>query len=269
MWISGAPIVIDRHLIAGISIIGTVCDVMGGLYLAYDLLGGNNGPLRTLTRVVTYSLIFCVGYSLPLGLLFGPLRGVVAALVVGVGLGIILGIEYAHMTLDRTSNQSHTHAQWFPFLFGFLRGVVFGFAGWLLVGPLFGLLFALLSGIGLATVYAFRLSPSDAYQPHVKPKLRPRELIASALRGTSTALAGIIAALIIHGGSNAFGFGLLFGITAGTISAIVSAFSPFVEWRADYLPARSLGAFGAGILLIGLILQSIQYWVVLLNVVVQ
>src|SRR5579863_4575035 len=105
MWISGAAIVVDRHLIAGISIIGTVCDVMGGLYLAYDLLGGNNGPLRTLTRVVTYSFIFCVGYSLPLGLLFGPLRGIAAALVVGIGLGIILGIEYAHVTLDRTSNQ--------------------------------------------------------------------------------------------------------------------------------------------------------------------
>lgn len=35
-----ATLIIDRHLIAGISIAGTVCDVMGGLYLAYDLLGG-------------------------------------------------------------------------------------------------------------------------------------------------------------------------------------------------------------------------------------
>src|SRR5260221_5552116 len=195
MWISDVALIIDRHLIAGISIIGTVCDVIGGLYLAYDLLGANNGPLRTLTRVVTYSFIFSIGYGLPLGLLFGPLRGITAALVVGVGLGIILGIEYAHVTLDRTSNQSHAHDQWFPFLFGFLRGVVFGLAGWLLVSPLFGLLFGLLSGIGLMMVYAFRLSPSDAYQLHVKPKLRPHELIASALRGTSTVLAGIIAAL--------------------------------------------------------------------------
>jgi hypothetical protein len=198
MWIPGSAIVIDRHVIAGISIIGTACDVMGGLYLAYDLLGGNNGPLRTLTRVVTYTLIFCVGYGLPFGLLFG-----------------------------------------------------------------------LLSGTGLMAVYAFRLSPTDAYQPHVKPRLRPHELIASAMRGTSTALAGMIAALITHSGSDAFGFGLTFGIVAGTVSAIVSVFSPFVEWWADHLPARRLGAFGTMILLIGLILQSIQYWVVLLNVVVQ
>lgn len=41
MWIPGSALVIDRHVIAGISITGTVCDVMGGLYLAYDLLGSN------------------------------------------------------------------------------------------------------------------------------------------------------------------------------------------------------------------------------------
>jgi len=269
MWIPGSAIVIDRHVIAGISIVGTVCDVMGGLYLAYDLLGGNNGPLRTLTRVVTYSLIFCVGYGVPFGLLFGPLKGVELALVVGMGLGVILGLEYAHVTLDRTRDKPHAHDQWFPFLFGFLRGVVFGLAGGLLIEPLFGLLFGLLSSIGLIAVYAFRLSPTDAYQPHVKPRLRLRELLASAMRGISTALAGMIAALIIHNSSDAFGFGLTFGIVAGTVSAIVSVFSPFVEWWADHLPARRMGAFGTVILLIGLILQSIQYWVVLLNVVVQ
>lgn len=89
------------------------------------------------------------------------------------------------------------------------------------------------------------------------------------MRGISTTLAGIIAALIIHNNSDAFAFGLTFGIVAGTVSAIVSVFSPFVEWWADNLPARRLGAFGTMILLIGLILQSIQYWVVLLNVAVQ
>jgi membrane-bound ClpP family serine protease len=46
MLTAGSILVIDRHVIAGISIAGTVCDVMGGLYLAYDLLGGNNGPRR-------------------------------------------------------------------------------------------------------------------------------------------------------------------------------------------------------------------------------
>ena len=89
------------------------------------------------------------------------------------------------------------------------------------------------------------------------------------IAGVSTALAGMIAALLTHSGVVAFDFGLTFGIVAGSVSAIVSVFSPFVEWWADHLPARRMGVFGTVILLLGLILQSIQYWVVLLNIVVQ
>jgi hypothetical protein len=48
-------------------------DVIGSLYLAYDLLGGQHGPLRLLTRAVTYSIVFGVGYGL--GLWFGLAAG--------------------------------------------------------------------------------------------------------------------------------------------------------------------------------------------------
>jgi hypothetical protein len=41
---------IDKHTLALISIVGSFLDVLGALYLAYDLLGGEHGPLRTLTR---------------------------------------------------------------------------------------------------------------------------------------------------------------------------------------------------------------------------
>ena len=77
---------IDRHTIALLSIIGTFLDVLGGLYLAYDLLGGEHGPLRTLTRAVTYGTLFGVGY----GLALGPVFGVVS----GPAHGITLGWEY-------------------------------------------------------------------------------------------------------------------------------------------------------------------------------
>jgi hypothetical protein len=36
----------DRHALAIVSIIGSSLDVLGSLYLAYDLLGGEHGPLR-------------------------------------------------------------------------------------------------------------------------------------------------------------------------------------------------------------------------------
>ena len=38
----------DHHTVAAISLTGTCLDVLGSLYLAYDLLGGQNGSLRPL-----------------------------------------------------------------------------------------------------------------------------------------------------------------------------------------------------------------------------
>ena len=61
----------DHHTVATVSIAGSSLDVLGSLYLAYDLLGGQAGPLRLLTRAVTYSVVFGIGYGLGLGLLFG------------------------------------------------------------------------------------------------------------------------------------------------------------------------------------------------------
>jgi hypothetical protein len=73
----------DHHTLAAISIGGSCLDVLGSLYLAYDLLGGQHGPLRLLTRVVTYSIIFGAGYGLGLGLFFGVSAGIATGLTLG------------------------------------------------------------------------------------------------------------------------------------------------------------------------------------------
>ena len=75
----------DHHTVAAISIMGTCLDVLGSLYLAYDLLGGQHGPLRLLTRAVTYSIVFGIGYGLGLGLFFG--------LAAGIATGITLSCQ--------------------------------------------------------------------------------------------------------------------------------------------------------------------------------
>ena len=54
----------DKHTLALVSIIGSSLDVLGAMYLAYDLLGGEHGPLRTLTRAVTYGALFGTGYGI-------------------------------------------------------------------------------------------------------------------------------------------------------------------------------------------------------------
>jgi hypothetical protein len=41
---------INKQALAATNIVGSSLDVLGALYLAYDLLGGEYGPLRTMTR---------------------------------------------------------------------------------------------------------------------------------------------------------------------------------------------------------------------------
>src|ERR1035438_567486 len=79
--------IVDKHILAVVSIVGSSLDVLGALYLAYDLLGGEHGPLRTLTRGVTYGVLFGAGYGLALGPVFGPTSG--------VAHGITLAWEYS------------------------------------------------------------------------------------------------------------------------------------------------------------------------------
>ena len=58
---------IDKFEGVTVSLVGSSLDVLGALYLAYDLLGGEHGPLRTVTRGITYGVLFGAGYGLSLG----------------------------------------------------------------------------------------------------------------------------------------------------------------------------------------------------------
>jgi hypothetical protein len=60
--------------------------------------------------------------------------------------------------------------------------------------------------------------------------------------------------------------GLRAGLMMGIVTAIVIAFTPFIEWTADHVPERRMGVLGIGLILIGFTLQSVQYWVALLDV---
>ena len=103
----------DHHTVAAVSIAGSCLDVLGSLYLAYDLLGGPHGPLRVITRAVTYSILFGAGYGLGLGLFFG--------VIAGIATGITISIE-----MNRAARGlSHYPLPWEAF-FAAIRGFAFG-----------------------------------------------------------------------------------------------------------------------------------------------
>ena len=244
---------IDKHTLALVSIAGSSLDVLGALYLAYDLLGGEHGPLRTLTRGVTYGALFGAGYGLALGPVFG--------LACGVAHGITLAWEFS-----RASRHGPKPGFWYDTAMCAIRGGGFALGAAYLYGSTFGATFGALSTVGQAIAYRAGIRPTLDYQPATRPRLTRHQLLAVVNRTVGYAVAGYISALTANQRAHALSVGLKAGLAIGVVTAISSACTPFIEWSADHVPEKRMGVFGVGLILIGFALQSVQYWLALLDV---
>jgi hypothetical protein len=244
---------IDKHTLALVSIVGSSLDVLGALYLAYDLLGGEHGPLRTLTRGVTYFVLFGAGYGLALGPVFG--------LASGVAHGLTLAWEYS-----RASRRGPKPGFWYDAAMSAIRGGGFGLGAAYLYGSAFGATFGALSTVGQVLAYQAGIRPTLDYQPATRPRLTKHQFLAAVNRTVGYAVAGYISALTAHQRANALSVGVTAGLAIGVVTAISGACTPFIEWIVDHVPEKRMGVFGVGLLLIGFALQSVQYWVALLDV---
>lgn len=246
----------DKHTLALISIIGSSLDVLGALYLAYDLLGGEHGPLRTLTRAVTYGALFGTGYGLFLGPVFG--------LASGVAHGITLAWE-----LSRASRREPEPGFWLDTAMSAIRGAGFALGASYLFGAPFGVAFGVLSTAGQAVVYRFGFRPTRDYQPATRPRLTRFQLFAAANRTVGYAVTGYVSSLVAQQREHAIAVGLKVGLAIGVATAVAGSCTPFVEWMADHVPEKRMGVFGVGLILLGFTLQSVQYWLALLDVSVR
>jgi hypothetical protein len=244
---------IDRHTLALISIIGSSLDVLGALYLAYDLLGGEHGPLRTLTRAVTYAALFGGGYALAGGPVFG--------LATGVAHGITLAWEFS-----RASRHEPKPGPWMDAAMSAIRGCGFAVGAAHSLGWAFGATFGALSTVGQVVAYHFGIRPTIDYKPATRPRLTRLQLLAAVNRTVGYAVAGYISSLVAHHREHAIATGLWSGLAIGAVTAIASSCARFVEWMADRVPEKRMGVFGVGLILTGFALQSVQYWLVMLDV---
>ncbi|MBZ5620696.1 MAG: hypothetical protein LAQ69_18515 [Acidobacteriia bacterium] len=248
--------IIDTHTLALVSITGSSLDVLGALYLAYDLLGGEHGPLRTLTRGVTYGALFGGGYGLALGPVFG--------LASGVAHGITLAWEFS-----RASRRRPKPGFWYDTAMSAIRGGGFALGAAYLYGGTFGATFGALSTVGQVIAYRAGIRPTIDYQPATRPRLTKHQFLAAVNRTVGYAVAGSISALTAHQRASALSVGVKAGLAIGVVTAISSAFTPFIEWMADHVPEKRMGVLGVGLILIGFALQSVQYWLALLDVSVR
>jgi hypothetical protein len=243
----------DHHTLAEISIAGSCLDVIGSLYLAYDLLGGQHGPLRVLTRAVTYAIVFGIGYGIGLGLFFG-----VAA---GVATGITLSIEF-----NRAARGFDHYSLPWEGVFSAIRGFGFSVGLYRIVGAQFALAFGVLLTAGQIAAYARGVRPATDYVSARHPRFSRRQFQGTIVRTIGYTTAALICSALVHPVEHAWLFAIRVGLITGFVTGIGSTVNPYIEYYADNLPERRLGAFGIGLIFCGFLLQSLQYWLALFDV---
>lgn len=242
----------DHHTLAAVSAAGIFLDVLGGLYLAYDLLGGQHGPLRLLTRIVTYSLVFGIGYGLGLGFFFG--------LAAGTATGITVAIE-----LQRTGTRHDHYALPWEILFSAIRGVAFGSGLYRDVGFTYAATFTVLVIAGQALAYSRGMRPGVDYEAARKHRLSRRQLIGSIIRTVGYIVTALICSAVAPHVDHPWLLAIRLGLVTGLVTTVGTALNPYIEYYADNLPERRLGVFGIWLVLCGFLLQSVQYWVALFD----
>ena len=243
----------DHHTVAAISITGTCLDVLGSLYLAYDLLGGQHGPLRLLTRAVTYSVVFGIGYGLGLGLLFG--------LASGIATGITLSVEF-----NRAARGLDHYSLTWEAVFSAIRGFGFGPGLYRILGLRFAIAFALLITIGQIFAYRRGMRPALDYVAARRPRLTRRQFWGTVVRTVGYIATALICSAFVHHVEHAWSFAIRVGLVTGVVTGVGATVNPYIEYYADSLPERRLGVFGIGLILCGFALQSLQYWLALFDV---
>lgn len=247
------PAEMDHHTVAVIAISGSCLDVLGSLYLAYDLLGGQHGPLRLLTRMVTYAIVFGLGYGIGLGPFFG--------LASGIAAGITLSIE-----LNREARRLRPYSLAWEGVFSAIRGIAFGAGLYRIVGLQFAIAFATLNTIGQIFAYSRGLRPGMDYTVRRGPHLSRRQFGATVSRAVGFIAAALICSAFVHHVDRPISFALRVGLVTGIVTGVGQTVIPYIEYFADNLPERALGVFGIGLILCGFALQSLQYWLALLDI---
>jgi hypothetical protein len=293
------PLVIDHHVIAIVGLFGVLCDLLGGLYLAYDLFGGPGGPLRTLTEVITYTFIalfVSVGSYIILFEIVTLLRfhieevlgtqatfGGVVGLGIGSGIGAGLGYSLNLQVHRRVPAKRKPYSPEQRLIYACLIGVIIGLFGlgiYLAVTAseralhgfgtslVLGLIYNSVSGV-VGGVLVARLLVYGGVQLYGGQ--RPRFDVHGMRIGL---ICGVIIGVLVG-----FGYWVFFqpdiaiavggtvgGVLGGVGLGVVVGSAAQVMWWIDHLPKQRMGIFGTGLILVGLAVQALQYLISLLDV---
>lgn len=146
-----------------------------------------------------------------------------------------------------------------------IRGCSYALGLSFLFGVRFGITFGVLNTAGQVVAYRAGIRPSLDYAPATRPGMTKHQFLAVVNRTVGYTIAGYVSALVGNQHARALVFGLEAGLLIGVVTAFVSALMPLIEWTAKHMPAKRMGVVGVGLIVIGFLLQSVQYWVALLD----
>jgi hypothetical protein len=244
---------VDHRTLAAIALTGTALNLLGGLYLAYDLFGGKHGPLRTLTRAVSYGVLFFLGYVALLPVSF--------SILAAFGTGVTLAIEYARAARGARATRT------VEALASIVRSASYALGSAWLFGWRFGVTFGVLTALGQMASYRMGFTPTMVVNRRL---VWGKHILGVVNRTIGYALAGLVSAWVAHSQDRTeLLFGVAMGVAIGAVSAALALIVPLIESWADRLPIRRLGIFGTFLILVGFLLESAEHWVVLFDVPVK
>jgi hypothetical protein len=104
------------------------------------------------------------------------------------------------------------------------------------------------------------------YMASGRPRLTKRQFLRTVERAISYLVAALVCSAFVRHLEHPWAFAVRVGLTVGVVTGLGQLLNPFIEYYADHLPERRLGAFGIVVILIGFVMQSFQYWVAVLDV---
>src|SRR5260370_7949566 len=120
----------------------------------------------------------------------------------------------------------------------------------------------------MAQVFAFSRGrrPATELEAARRARLAPRQFWGTIVRTVGYIATALSCSTLVRHIDHPWSFAIRVGLVTGLVTGFGILVNPFIEYYADNLPERRLGAFGIGLILCGFTLQSLQYWLALFDV---
>lgn len=191
-------------------------NVLGTLYLAYDLLGGQHGPLRLLSGAVAYSIIFGIGYGLGLGVFFG--------LAARIATDITMSVE-----LNRAARGLDHYSLVREGFFSAIRGLAFGVGLYRVLGLEFASVFALLIALVQVFAYSRGMRPPLDHVSSCHHRLTAGQCWGTVVRTAGYTVTASLCSPLVHHVDRTWPFAIRMGLVTALVTGVRITLNPFIE----------------------------------------